>query len=75
MLNRRMFATFSNADLSFKLEEDQLSRAYSIAGAESWNPKNRRNPSKSWVMVPVSQQKHWMPLALEAAQHLNNSGT
>jgi hypothetical protein len=41
MLGRKMFATFSEIDMSFKLGEGQLSQAYSIAGAETWNPKGR----------------------------------
>ena len=75
MLGGKMFATFSKNDMSFKLGEDQLSQAYSITDAETWNPKGRKNPSRSWVMLPVSQQKHWMSLALEAAEHLNKRGT
>jgi len=75
MLDRRMFATFSEVDMSFKLGEEQLGQAYSIDGAQPWNPKGRVNPSKGWVQIPVSQQKHWMPLALEAAKHVNMSGT
>ena len=71
MLGGKMFATFSEIDMSFKLGEAQLSQAYSIVGAETWNPKGRKNPPKSWVLVPVSQQKHWMSLALEAAKYLN----
>ena len=71
MLGRKMFATFSESDMSFKLGEDQLVHAYSIAGAEAWNPKARKNPSRSWVLVPVSQQKHWMSLALAAAKYGN----
>ena len=74
MLGRKMFATFSENDMSFKLGESQLGRAYSIAGAETWNPKGRKNPSKSWVLIPVSQRKHWMSLALEAAKYLNKLG-
>ena len=74
MLGRKMFATFSENDMSFKLGEGQLSRAYAITGAETWNPKGRKNPSRSWVMVPVSQQKHWMSLALEAAKYMNKRG-
>ena len=74
MLGRRMFATFSEIDMSFKLGEGQLGQAYSIAGAETWNPKGRKNPSRSWVLVPISQQKHWMSLALEAAKHMNEHG-
>ena len=74
MLGRKMFATFSEIDMSFKLGEGQLSQAYSIAGAEPWNPKGRTNPSRSWVRVPISQQKHWMSLALEAAKYLNAHG-
>ena len=35
MLGRKMFATFSEIDMSFKLGEGQLSQAYSIAGAET----------------------------------------
>ena len=41
MLGRRMFATFSEIDMSFKLEKGQLNQAYSIADAEIWNPKGR----------------------------------
>ncbi len=41
MLGPKMFATFSEFDMSFKLEGGQLSQAYSIAGAETWNPKGR----------------------------------
>jgi hypothetical protein len=74
MLGRKMFATFSKIDMSFKLEEGRLSQAYSIAGAETWNPKGRENPSRSWVLVPISQQKHWMSLALEAAKYMNEHG-
>ena len=74
MLGRKMFATFSEIDMSFKLEEDQLSRAYSIAGAEPWKPKGRKNPSRSWVLIPISQQNHWMSLALEAAKCMNKHG-
>ena len=74
MLSRKMFATFSLIDMSFKLEEGQLSQAYSIAGVKTWNPKGRKNPSRSWVLVPISQQKHWMSLALEAAKYLNEHG-
>ena len=74
MLGRKMFATFSEIDMSFKLGEDQLSQAYSIAGAEAWNPKGRENPSRSWVLIPISQQKHWMSLALEAAKYTNEHG-
>ncbi len=74
MLGRKMFATFSELDMSFKLGEGQLSQAYSIAGAEPWNPKGRENPSRSWVRVPISQQKHWMSLALEAAKYINEHG-
>ena len=73
-LGRKMFATFSEIDMSFKLGEDQLSHAYSIAGAETWNPKGRENPSRSWVLVPVSQQQHWMSMALEAAKYVNKHG-
>jgi hypothetical protein len=69
-----MFATFSQMDMSFKLAEGQLSRAYSIADAETWNPKGRENPSRGWVLVPVSQHKHWMSLALEAAKCLDEHG-
>ena len=72
MLDRKMFATFSETDMSFKLGEDQLSQAYSIAGAETWNPKGRKNPSRGWVLLPFSQQKHWMSLALEAAKYVSN---
>jgi hypothetical protein len=75
MLGRKMFATFSEIDMSFKLGENQLSKAYSIVGAEIWNPKGRENPSSSWVLVPISQQKHWMPLALEAAKYIDERGT
>ncbi|CUK08678.1 hypothetical protein RUE5091_03112 [Ruegeria denitrificans] len=75
MLDRKMFATFSELDMSFKLGEDQLRQAYSIDGAETWNPKGRKNPPRSWVMVPVSQNRHWMPLALEAAEYLSKSGS
>ena len=74
MLGRKMFATFSEKDMSFKLEESRLIRAYSIAGAETWNPKSRKNPSRSWVLIPVSQRKHWMSLALEAAKYLHKLG-
>ena len=74
MLDRKMFATFSKADMSFKLAESQLSQAYSITGAETWNPKGRKNPSRNWVLIPVSQHKHWMALALEAAEYLNKHG-
>jgi len=74
MLGRKMFATFSEIDMSFKLGEDQLSQAYLIDGAETSNPKGRENPSRSWVLVPVSQQEHWMSLALEAAEFLNGRG-
>jgi hypothetical protein len=74
MLGRKMFATFSEIDMSFKLGEGQLSQAYSIVGAETWNPKGRKNPSRSWVLVPISQQKHWMSLALEAAKYINEHG-
>jgi len=71
MLSRKMFATYSKIDMSFKLGECQLSQAYSIAGAETWNPVGRKNPSRSWVLVPVSEQKHWMPLALQAAKYMD----
>jgi len=75
MLGRKMFATFSEIDMSFKLGEEQLSQAYSIADTEAWNPTGRKNPSRSWVLVPVSQQKHWMSLALKAAKYRNEHGT
>ncbi|WP_423908306.1 hypothetical protein [Candidatus Spongiihabitans sp.] len=74
MLGRKMFATFSEIDMSFKLGEGQLSQTYSIAGAETWNPKERGNPSRSWVLIPISQQKYWMLLALEAAKDMNTHG-
>jgi len=74
MLGRKMFAPFSEFDMSFKLGEDQLSQAYSIVGAEAWNPKGRKNPSRSWVLVPISLQKHWMSLALEAAKYRKEHG-
>lgn len=74
MLGRKMFATFSEIDMSFKLGEGPLSQAYSIPGAETWNPKGRTNPSRSWVLVPVSQQQHWLSLALEAAKHVYGQG-
>lgn len=60
--------------MSFKLEKGQLNQAYSIADAEIWNPKGRKNPSRSWVLVPISQQKHWMSLAMEAAKYMNEHG-
>ncbi|QDG79167.1 hypothetical protein [Labrenzia sp. PHM005] len=75
MLNRKMFATFSKFDMSFKLGEGELGQAYSIAGVETWNPKGRKNPSRSWVLVPISQQKHWMSLALDAANYVNERNT
>ena len=66
-----MFATFSEIDMSFKKE---LNQAYSIpTDAEIWNPKGK-NPSRSWVLVPISQQKHWMSLAMEAAKYMNEHG-
>ena len=74
MLGRKMFATFSELDMSFKLGEGQLSRAYSSAGSETCNPKGSKNPFRSWVRVPISQQKHWMSLALEAAKYMNEHG-
>jgi hypothetical protein len=40
---------------------------------EAWNPKGRENPSRSWVLVPISQGKHWMSLALEAAKYFNEN--
>ena len=75
MLGRKMFATFSETDMSFKLGEDRLSQAYSIAGAQPWNPKGRKTPSRGWVLVPVSQQEHWTSLALEAAEYVNEANT
>lgn len=74
MLDRKMFATFSESDMSFKLADDRLEEAYAIAGAETWNPKGRANPSRSWVLIPASRREHWMPLALEAAAFLSKRG-
>ena len=71
MLSRKMFATYSEIYMSFKLGADELSQVYSIACAEPWNPKGRKNPSRGWVKVPISQQKHWMSLALKAAKYIN----
>jgi hypothetical protein len=74
MPGRKMLATFSEIDMSLKLGEDQLSQAYSIAGAKAWNPEGRKNPSESWVLIPISQQKHWMSLAFEAAKYRKKHG-
>ncbi len=74
MLGRKMFATFSEVDMSFKLDEDQLSSALLLDGAKPWNSKGRKSPNRGWVQIPISQQQHWMSLALEAANYVNKHG-
>lgn len=67
LLNKKMFATFSQNDMSFKLEGKVLEQAYGIDDACPWNPIGKPNPSRSWVQIPSPQQKHWLELSLAAA--------
>jgi len=50
----------------FKLTDPAVrERALTIEGAHPFDPMGGR-PMKEWVVVPVSQSRHWMELAQAA---------
>jgi hypothetical protein len=66
----KVFAgTFGDA-MTFKLGPDDLERARTLTGVESFEPMKGR-PMKGWVLVPLAHAKRWSDLAERAFTYLS----
>jgi hypothetical protein len=66
----KVFAgTFGDA-MTFKLGPNDLERARTLTGVESFEPMKGR-PMKEWVLVPLAHAKRWSDLAERAFTYLS----
>lgn len=74
LLGGKMFATYSAGYMSFKLQGNAQEEAFNISCSEVWYPTGRNNPSRNWVQLPNTQDKHWHKFVVRAATQMADLG-
>lgn len=57
----------------FKLTGDAFNEAFSLDGAQLFDPSGKKRPMKEWVQVPFDYSDNWEKFAREAMKYVGDS--
>jgi hypothetical protein len=72
-ISGKAFVAFFQNSMVFKLTGDAHKEAFSLDGAQLFDPSGKGRPMKEWVQVPGNYQSRWPEFAASALYYVQAS--